>query len=198
VAQINALQPDIILIAGDIIDHSLGVVRTQHLEDVLPLLHARYGTYAVLGNHDYHSNPDAVCAFMREVGIIPLRDTAVLVDSGFIVAGRDDYSNKQRKPLSDFVDKTAEYPVIMIDHQPTRPQEAAECNVSLQIAGHTHKGQVFPVTLIINKMYGKYTYGYQRDGNTHFYTSSGIGGWGAPLRLGSHSEIVCVNLKFVP
>jgi predicted MPP superfamily phosphohydrolase len=197
VALINAQQPDIIFIAGDLIDRNLNVVKQQRMDEDLRLLQAKYGCYAVLGNHDYHANTSEVLDFMRDAGITPLCDTNIAVDNNFIVAGRDDYSNKERKPLFAFIDSvsTLALPVILLDHQPVRLQEAVQNNVALQISGHTHNGQIFPFTYIVAKIY-KVAYGYEKMGDTHFYTTSGLGLWGAPLRLGTQSEVVCIHLKF--
>ncbi|GHT83314.1 phosphohydrolase [Bacteroidia bacterium] len=195
VALINAQQPDIIFIAGDLIDRNLNVVKQQRMDEELRSLQAKYGCYAVLGNHDYHANTAEVLDFMRDAGITPLCDTAIAVDNNFIVAGRDDYSNKERKPLSAFTDSVSALPMILIDHQPVRLQEAVQNNVALQISGHTHNGQIFPFMYIVAKLY-KVAYGYEKMDDTHFYTSSGLGLWGAPLRLGTQSEVVCINLKF--
>ncbi|GHT12638.1 metallophosphatase [Bacteroidia bacterium] len=192
---INEQQPDIIFIVGDLIDRSLAVVQAQGMAQILQQLHAHYGCYAVLGNHDYHAQPDAVLDFMRDAGIIPLRDTAVVVDNNFIVAGRDDYSNRERKPLSAFVDSSLALPVVLLDHQPAQPAESVKQHIDLQISGHTHNGQIFPLMYVVKKIYN-IAYGYKKVGDTHFYVSSGLGLWGAPIRIGTQSEVVCVNLKF--
>ena len=194
---INAQQPDVIVIVGDLIDHSLEMVQAQGLQATLGGLRAKYGAYAVLGNHDYFSNPEQVCEFMRGAGIVPLRDTAVAVGNAIVLAGRDDFSNKLRKPLSHFLENPSPLPVVALDHQPAAPQEAADCGAALHISGHTHGGQAFPITLAVRALYGKYAYGYARTDNMHHYTSCGAGSWGAPMRVGSRSEMACITLKFV-
>jgi predicted MPP superfamily phosphohydrolase len=196
VDNINALKPDIVLIAGDLVDNSIKIIRQQHMEKELRRIKAKYGCYAALGNHDYFDGADKTCKLMLKAGIVPLRDMGININNAFVVAGREDYSRKNRLPLSTILNRNVQCPVIVLDHQPVDVQEAVECGVSLQIMGHTHAGQVFPFNLVVQNMYGDFAYGYQEMGGTHFYTSSGAAGWGAPMRTFSRSEIVLINLKF--
>jgi predicted MPP superfamily phosphohydrolase len=90
-----------------------------------------------------------------------------------------------------------ELPTLLMDHQPANLAEAVENNIDVQISGHTHNGQIYPVSRIVAKMY-ELAYGYRKKGKTHFYVSSGLGLWGAPIRLGTQSEIVKMKLNFIP
>ena len=193
---INNQKPDVIVIAGDLFDRNLHTVEEQGMDSVLQKLKAKYGVYAVVGNHEYFGNVARAANYMVKSGIQVLRDSAVTVDNKFVLIGRDDYTNKHRKSLKAIIsDSNKDLPMILLDHQPVNLAEAVENKMDVQISGHTHNGQIYPFSLIVAKMY-QLAYGYLKIGNTHFYVSSGLGLWGAPIRLGTQSEIVHINLKF--
>jgi predicted MPP superfamily phosphohydrolase len=192
---INKQNPDIILLAGDIFDHNIHAVEVQHMDVVLRRLKARYGVYAIPGNHDYYAGIDKAISYMKKSGIMVLRDEAITIDGRMVLIGRDDFTNKERKPLKSLVvGLNSRLPRIVLDHQPLRFEESKENNIDLHISGHTHNGQIWPFNLIVSKIY-ELGYGYKKIGNTHYYVSSGIGLWGAPIRFGTRSEIVKVQLK---
>ena len=87
------------------------------------------------------------------------------------------------------------FPVILMDHQPFKLEEAVNNKVDLQLSGHTHNGQLWPFNYITDMVY-ELTWGYKKKENTHFYVSCGAGTWGPPVRTGSRPEIVNVVLKF--
>ena len=91
------------------------------------------------------------------------------------------------------VDKAC--PVILMDHQPFRLDEAARNGIDLQLSGHTHHGQMWPFNFITKKMY-ELSWGYLKKENTHIYVSCGVGTWGPPVRIGNRPEIVNVRLRF--
>jgi uncharacterized protein len=198
VGLINKQNPDIILIVGDLFDRNLHTVKAQQMDEVLQKLKAKYGVYAVLGNHDYFSNVDSSISYMAQSGIKLLRDSAITIDNKFVLIGRDDFSNRHRKPISSLISNIdKELPMILLDHQPVNLAEAVENHIDLQISGHTHNGQIYPFNLLVAKFH-ELTYGYLKTGNTHFYVSSGLGLWGAPIRLGTQSELVNIQLSFHP
>ena len=87
-------------------------------------------------------------------------------------------------------------PVILLDHTPVKLNEATENKIDLQLSGHTHNGQMFPLNFITNLIY-EVSWGYLKKGNTQFYVSSGIGSWGPPVKLASDAEIVNLKIKFI-
>lgn len=193
---INKQKPDIILIAGDLFDRNLHSVEEQHMDTVLQKLKATYGVYAVLGNHEYFGDVNRAAEYMKRSGIKLLVDSSVNIDNKFILIGRDDLTNRRRKPLKDLISEVDKsLPLILLDHQPSKLSDAVENKIDVQLSGHTHNGQIYPFSLIVAKFY-ELVYGYKKIGNTHFYVSSGLGLWGAPIRLGTQSEIVNLNLKF--
>lgn len=193
---INKEEPDIVLIGGDVIDNGLRPVNEARMYMNFKDIKSKYGIYAVLGNHEYISGVNESLKFYEEAGIHLLRDSQMLVDSTFYIVGRDDRMNPHRKSLTELtasLDKTK--PVILLDHQPYQLEEAEENGVDFQFSGHTHRGQIWPISLITDLIYED-SYGYLRKGNTQVYVSSGMGIWGGKFRIGTQSEYVVINMKF--
>ncbi|MBE0651061.1 MAG: metallophosphoesterase [Bacteroidales bacterium] len=200
VKKVNELKPDIILIAGDIIDEDINPVIHSNVGETLKQLQAKYGVYAVTGNHEYIGGAAKAKQYLTNHGIQLLNDTAVLIDHSFYVAGREDLMKNQsghkRKLLVEITENLQkELPLILMDHQPFRLEQAAENGVDLQLSGHTHHGQLWPFNYITNLVYEK-SWGYLEKGNTHYYVSCGVGGWGPPIRTVSRPEILNINLHF--
>lgn len=202
VENINSLNPDIVLLAGDIVDEDIAPIIRENVGETLKLLNAKYGVYAVTGNHEYIGGINDAVNYLVNHNINLLRDSVVLIDSSFYIAGRDDlsiarFAGGKRKSLSEIVvgiDKSK--PIIMMDHQPFNLNQAQENGIDLQISGHTHHGQLWPLNYITKMIY-EISWGYKFIAGTHYYVSSGIGGWGPPVRLGSRPEIVNIKLNFV-
>lgn len=193
---INRQNAEIILIAGDLFDRNLHSVERQKMDIELRKLKSRYGVYAILGNHEYYGNLGHAMEVIGKSGIKLLRDSAVTIDSSFVLVGRDDRTNPRRKSLdSILLNVNKQLPLIMLDHQPFQLSQATKNNIDLQISGHTHNGQIYPMNKIVARMY-ELGYGYMKTGDTHYYVSSGLGLWGAPIRLGTQSEIVKIQLNF--
>ncbi|MCX8131117.1 MAG: metallophosphoesterase [Clostridia bacterium] len=200
---INRLNPDIILIAGDILDSSLEPFANENMGEEFKKLKSKYGVYAALGNHDYFSGSmEEKVSLFNDAGINVLRDNAVKIGETFYLAGREDKSSVRRKlggerksleSVLGNVDKSL--PVILLDHQPVNLSEAVGQGVDLQLSGHTHQGQLFPIDLITNKVF-EVDYGYLRKENTHFIVTSGYGTWGPPIRVGISGEIVDITINF--
>jgi uncharacterized protein len=201
VEKINSLNPDIVLLAGDIVDEDIGQVIKLNLGETLRTIKSKYGVYGITGNHEYIGGVESAVKYLDAHGITMLRDTSVKINNSFYLVGRDDrsrnqFEGKKRKELKELmseVDKNL--PVIMMDHQPFGLNEAEENGVDLQLSGHTHHGQLWPFNYITDKIY-EVSWGYKKKGNTNVYVSSGFGGWGPPIRLGSRTEIVNIDLNF--
>jgi len=201
VRMINSLHPDIILLAGDLVDEDLKPVIRRNLGETLKNLHAPLGVYAITGNHEYIGGAAVAIAYLTAHKIKFLSDTIELIDNRFYLAGRDDrdksrFTGKQRKPLAEIL-KGADpaYPILLMDHQPFQLTKPEELGVDLQLSGHTHHGQMWPFNYITNAIY-EISWGYKKKGNTHFYVSSGYGTWGPPIRLGNRPEVVSIALHF--
>ncbi|HUI65552.1 MAG TPA: metallophosphoesterase, partial [Bacteroidota bacterium] len=196
-----ALKPDLILLPGDIVDEDLGPVIRENLGEMLRSLHARLGVYAVTGNHEYIGGAEAAVAYLRDHGITVLRDSVAKLDNGLYVIGREDRSStqfggKKRRALSDLMsDVDRSHPLLLMDHQPFHLEEAAKEGIDVQLSGHTHHGQLWPLNYITEAVY-ELSWGYLRKGNTHVVVSSGVGTWGPPVRTGNRPEIVLLKLRF--
>ena len=195
VERINAENPDIVLIAGDIVDNHVRPLLEQDMAAVFRQIKSTYGVFASPGNHEYIGGlPDAL-NFLERSGVTVLRDESVLVGGMVYLVGRDDRSNNRRKPLSALVEPLDPgRPVVLLDHQPYHLKEAEQNGITLQFSGHTHRGQVWPISWITDGMY-EVSHGYERRGDTHFYVSSGLGIWGGKFRIGTRSEYVVIRLR---
>lgn len=201
VDKVNSCNPDIILLAGDIVDDKAIVLEERGIGESFRRLKSKYGVYSITGNHEYINGVDTCVRFAEKFGIKFLRDSSTMIDSSFYLIGRDDsselqFTGKQRKSLSDIVkDIQPNYPKILLDHTPFKLEQAEQNGIDLQLSGHTHHGQIFPGNLITKIIY-ELSWGYKKKGNTHYYVSSGAGTWGPPVRTGSSSEIVNIKIKF--
>ena len=191
---INAENPDVVLFAGDVIDTSIKPLEEEGVAYIFRKIRSKHGVYAAPGNHEYISGIDRSVRFLEEAGMTVLRDSSVLVDSTFYLVGRDDRSNRHRETIPALLatlDRSK--PIVMLDHQPYHLEEVEKNGVDLQISGHTHHGQVWPISLITNIMYED-SYGYLKKGDSHIYVSSGLGIWGGKFRIGTRSEYVVTTL----
>ena len=194
---INAQQPDMVLLAGDITDRSASPLSEQNMKTELQAIHAPLGVYAIRGNHEYYSGkPHEIAGYLRASGITVLIDSACLVDNSFYIVGRDDRTNTRRKSLAEITQGLdRDIPKILLDHQPYQLEVAAQNGIDLQLSGHTHDGQFFPGNLLVKKMF-ELGHGYLKKGKTHYYVSSGLGLWGPQYRIGTQSELVEIRLKY--
>jgi len=200
VKKINALDADLVLLPGDVVDEDIGPVIRQNLGEVLRTISSRYGVFAVTGNHEYIGGVEAACAYLVEHGITMLRDQSVKVNDSLYIIGREDVSynrpGRKRKALGELLAGTdTQLPIILMDHQPFRLNEAEENRVDVQLSGHTHHGQLWPFSYITRRIF-EVSWGYKKKGNTHVYVSSGVGSWGPPVRTGNRPEIIDLNVRF--
>jgi len=216
---INRAEPDIVFIAGDIIDGNLETVRDMPgITAELRRLHQPLGVYACLGNHDVDrmfssgGGTERIEVFLREAGITLLKDDAAAIRDNVYIAGRKDARpigmNAQRKtaaelcaPVFEEADPAGEMPrtLIVLDHQPTQFADIEAAGANLVLCGHTHRGQLFPANLITKIMYrkmGAAHYGCWRGNAMQAVITSGAGFWGPPLRVGTNSEVAVINLTF--
>ena len=189
VDMINAEHPDLVLIAGDIIDGALRPVREGRYEEEFRRIEAP--VYACLGNHEYISGELGSERFYADAGITLLKDSCA-VACGISLIGRDDRTNRGRKALADLVRDDGLF-TILLDHQPYHLEEAEAAGIDFQFSGHTHHGQIWPGNWITDAMYEK-AYGPHRRGATRYYVSSGLGIWGGKFRIGTRSEYIVLTL----
>ena len=197
---INAEHPDLVLIAGDIIDGSIRPLKDERMYEEFRRLKAP--VYACLGNHEYYSGEPDAQRFYQQAGILLLQDSATVVGDLCII-GRDDRTNQHRQSLGAIVKKFAQSTTpstlhskfsILLDHQPYHLEQAERQGIDFQFSGHTHYGQVWPISWITDAIY-ECAFGSHQRGATRYYISSGLGIWGGKFRIGTRSEYVVVNLK---
>lgn len=220
VRKINKQKPDLVCIAGDIFDNEYDAIRDpERIEKVLRKIKSTYGVYACWGNHDlneeilagftFKHKGDALSdikdprmkEFLEDSNIHILEDESVLIDNKFYIVGRKDASltekihetRKAPAQLTESLDR--DKPIIMIDHQPKELQELADAGVDLDLCGHTHNGQTFPGNFTIKLMWENPCGLLIKDNMTNI-TTSGAGVWGPAMRIGTDSEICCINVQF--
>lgn len=202
VDSVNQLQPDVVLLPGDIIDEDVDWFATANMPTALRRIQAPLGVYGTLGNHEYiRGKPDLAVEELSSSGITVLRDRYIKVADSFYIAGRDDRSRErsgERKSLPDIMrGMDPALPVILLDHQPAILDQAAAAGVDLQLSGHTHRGQLYPNNYITRSLY-EADWGYLRKNTLQVIVSCGYGTWGPPLRIGNRPEIVDIMIYFTP
>ena len=201
VEKINSLHPELVLLPGDVVDEDLGPVINQNLGETLRVIKAKYGVYAITGNHEYIGGADAACKYLGEHGITMIRDSVVMIENSLYIVGREDLSmrqfgGKRRAQLEELMAKVDKrFPVILMDHQPVHLEQAVENGIDLQLSGHTHHGQLWPFNYLTKKIY-EVSWGFKKKGNTNIYVSCGVGSWGPPVRTGNSPEIINFRLTF--
>ncbi|MCM3760183.1 metallophosphoesterase [Alkalihalobacillus oceani] len=197
VSLIHQINPDLILLPGDIVDDDPDVFKKKKMGEELSRLNAPLGVYAVLGNHEYYGKkiPEFI-EEMAECGVTVLLDETVEVDGSFYLLGRKDRTDHTRASVAELTQSLDQSkPVLMLDHQPYELEKAEKAGVDLLLSGHTHRGQLAPNHLFTKRLF-EIDWGYHRRKTLHTIVSSGFGFWGPPLRIGSRSEIVQIDLTF--
>ena len=199
VEQVNAQNPDIVLLVGDIFDGDITPIVNGQMGAQFERINAKYGVFAVTGNHEFFSNHQAKIEYLQNHGVNVLNDAVVTLANINIVGRYDRQSNyalgQTRKSLSELmlnIDKSRF--TIVLDHQPFNLNESVESRADLQLSGHTHHGQMWPFNYITKAVY-EVSMGYTKKGDTHFYVSPGYGTWGPRVRLGNRPEIVVIKVK---
>lgn len=187
---INAENPDLVLFGGDIVDIQVRPLTEGNFARAFSRIKAP--VYTILGNHEYIGGEQDSKHFLTQAGITLLRDSVARVQ-GITIIGRDDRSNPARKPLEALAEASDGFS-ILLDHQPYHLEEAQQAGIDLQLSGHTHRGQVWPLSWITDAMYEK-SWGHHRRGNTQYYISSGLGIWGPKIRIGTRSEYLVAHIE---
>lgn len=197
VKEMNALSPDLILLPGDLFDDDVRPFLDQKIDRVLSGLQAPYGVYASLGNHDKHDGTiQELIEALERGGIRVLYDETVEVQGQFTIIGRRDKSDSYRMPLDALMEGVdPAKPAILLEHQPHELDIAQRLGIDLMLSGHTHRGQIFPGNLITDLIYEN-DWGYLRKESMHSIVTSGFGFWGPPIRIGTRSEIVDIQVRF--
>jgi predicted MPP superfamily phosphohydrolase len=190
VAKVNALEPDLIVITGDLVDGHLHELR-QHVEP-LRGLKARDGVYAVTGNHEYYWNPNPWLEHLRSLGIRILRNENVTIQDRFVLAGVDDSTATEDVPRA-VAGRDPALPLVLLAHHPRTITRAVTAGVDLQLSGHTHGGQLLPLGWL-SRLFDPHVSGLKRFASSWLYVSEGTGFWGPPMRVGTSGEIALLTL----
>lgn len=217
VEKINAQNPDIILCAGDVFDNEYEALdNPEELEKILSGMKSTYGTYCVMGNHDIEEpilggftfakegakiTDPRFTEFVEKSGMKLLSDETVLVGDSFYLVGRRDFEEpgnetKTRKTEEELLSGVDTSKLLIdLEHEPRNLSQVSEAGFDLDLAGHTHAGQVWPGTEII-KFFWQNAWGYKQVGNMQSIVTSGVGAFGPYMRTMCDSEICSIQVEF--
>lgn len=203
--EIEKKHPDLIVLCGDIVDENTSLQQMKNAINILSKIKSTYGTFYVYGNHDkntYDSSPnfheEQLKKQLESNGINVLADEVYKINDDFTIIGRKDRgftSENKRKTCEELLKSVDTHSfLLLLDHQPSELQENSKEGIDLQLSGHTHGGQIWPQG-ILNKIAGMFNYGYGKFDNYQIVVTSGIGGYGYPIRTEGHSEYVIIDVK---
>ncbi|MCL2020983.1 MAG: metallophosphoesterase [Betaproteobacteria bacterium] len=201
VDKIEPLSSDIVFFVGDILEYDFDHSEADALAAILQRLKPRLGLWGVMGNHEYIGEPESNKQSLNRMGIHMLIDQWAELDANeglgnggkILLIGRND-RHAGRLPVQEAIKDAPEDALkIMLDHQPYKLEESEEAGVFLQLSGHTHNGQFFPLNFVVAKFF-EHSYGYSRRGQTHYWVTAGVGSWGARIRTSGRPEIVLIDL----
>ena len=218
VARVNEQNPDLVVVAGDILTSSYGAMkRPDAYSSILSQIKAKKGKYVVYGNHDVdepllggfsfigaenaHRNPEME-QFVRDCDWTLLKDDVVRLPEldGLCIAGRRDESRpgdgvKERASLKELLkDTKPEEHILLLQHEPSDLEELDHYGIDLSVSGHTHDGQIFPGN-VLTRIMSPQSYGMKKWGGSSVIVTSGVGYYGPPIRVGTISEIVVIDFK---
>lgn len=201
--EISREQVDLVILCGDVVDERTERSQLRQVFSILGDIESRYGIYYVYGNHDRATytdspafTPEELTGALTENGIRVLRDEAVDIGTGLTLIGREDRSVPGRLSVAQLADKADDSRFLLLaDHQPQELEKKAQAGIDLQVSGHTHAGQIFPLGYISAFLgFNEMNYGLRSiDGMTAIVTS-GLAGWGFPIRTQAHSEYVIAEI----
>lgn len=197
VKEVNSLNPDAVFITGDLFDGMDG--NLENLTGPLAELKPKDGTFFVTGNHETYLGVKKSFDIIGKFSNIRILDDETENINGLQIVGLSYPERGEQKDFGKIFSSMKNFqkglPTILLYHAPTDTGTFENMGVNLQLSGHTHVGQIFPLKFITEMIYGKYYYGLNRDGDYSIYTTSGVGTWGPPVRTGNASEIVEISLN---
>jgi uncharacterized protein len=196
VDKINLINADIVLLPGDIVEDAEDIPHMAYFKQKFKNIRSKYGIYASPGNHEHYGRSGEKFDFFKESDIKLLKDTIVLLDNSFYLAGRSDDHDLNHKS-SEFLLTQAfdSLPVILLYHRPTGFNLVTHSKIDIQLSGHSHNGQLWPFNYVTDVVY-ELPHGYRKFNNTHVFVTSGAQGWGPPVRVGGYSEIMEIDVNF--
>jgi uncharacterized protein len=206
VRAIRISNPDIIVLPGDVAE-TYRIINKEKLDGFIEILRdikPEYGIYAVKGNHDYHGRMEDRTDFFKQLGITMLADSLIESDNKFCLIGLNYRGNNEKRPIDSLLRlRTKDLPVLLLDHAPYCLEEAIRNKIDVQLSGHTHYGQIWPLNYITEAVYD-IAWGYKKTDSTNIFVSCGAQDaympgrqcLSVPVRIGSVSEIMEINIEF--
>jgi predicted MPP superfamily phosphohydrolase len=197
VDQIEELHPDLIILAGDIVE---GDSDSRELLPIFRRLSAPLGVFAVTGNHEFYAGVEPIVRFLQAAGIQVLRDRWIELQPGLVLAGIDDLTARRQYGRDDNFMQTAlaarpnPSTTILISHTPWRVERARSLGVGLMLSAHTHGGQIWPFNFVTRTRYPFVSGRHDLNGMT-LIVCRGTGTWGPRMRLWRRSEILRITLR---
>lgn len=190
---INSAKPDVVVITGDLFDGAGEDL--SHLVEPLNQIQAPMGVYFITGNHETYVGLKKSFDALQNTNVRILRDEIVDLE-GVQLVGIDYLTIGNPAKLDSIVAQiNPAQPSVVLFHEPRFVEIMKKAGVSLQLAGHTHRGQMWPFNYITKRVYNGLDYGLYTDGSYNLYTSCGAGTWGPPLRSGNRPEVVGIRLE---
>ena len=195
--KVKEADPDILVSTGDLVDGQVNDL--SRMADMFQKIPAKYGKFAVTGNHEYYAGIKRSLTFTKAAGFTILRGKAVEVPGIVHIAGVDDPAGKRfgldariseeallsRLPSDRFI--------LLLKHRPVVNQKSSGL-FDLQLSGHAHKGQIFPFSLIVKMFYPLDAGLLSLEMGGRLYVSRGTGTWGPPMRFLAPPEVSVIDL----
>ncbi len=196
--KVREVNPDIVVSTGDLVDGQID--RLEGLAELLKEINPPYGKYAITGNHEFYAGLKQALAFTEKAGFTILRGEAVyLPQLKLYIAGVDDPAGRRYGLTIEIPEErvlgslSGEGFVLFLKHRPI-VESSSKGLFDLQLSGHTHKGQIFPFS-ILTKLYYPKDSGCLKDINgCYLYVSRGTGTWGPPVRVFAPPEITVIDI----
>jgi predicted MPP superfamily phosphohydrolase len=194
---VNSESVDLLLLPGDLLEGDRQNEQLAEFERLFRATQTTYGAFGSMGNHESHGGGTAE-DFFKASDIIVLRDSGVVINSGFTLVGRNDGHANNRRAIEELMRTVPrDLPVIVLDHRPTDIERISGTGADMLVSGHTHYGQLWPINLITELIYDV-NWGHKKIRNTHVFVTSGVQLWGPPVRTAGDSEIMMIDIDFVP
>jgi len=191
---ISEQKPDAVVIAGDLMDDDMVMYKKRNMKETLSKLNAPLGVYTTMGNHD--RDAQEIVDEVKKAGIIPLFDESVELNKDVTLVGRKDRSvSRDRLDTADLLKSVnLNKTIVLVDHQPDAIDYHSTLPIDVQLSGHTHHGQMWPINYITERIY-TLDYGYKEINGRHFFTSAGYGFWGPPFKTTARSEVWIITIE---
>lgn len=191
---ISEQKPDAVVIAGDLMDDDMVMYKKRNMKETLSKLNAPLGVYTTMGNHD--RDAQEIVDEVKKAGIIPLFDESVELNKDVTLVGRKDRSvSRDRLDTADLLKSVnLNKTIVLVDHQPDAIDYHSTLPINVQLSGHTHHGQMWPINYITERIY-TLDYGYKEINGRHFFTSAGYGFWGPPFKTTARSEVWMISIE---